>query len=181
MKHVALISFILLLASGNYMQQQFPIDRPESESTSKIVLDQSSLKSYYTDTLYHKPIGSIGEDVKNYKKHLQNYYYADFLFLIAYSILFYLIARSLHRESVGRLTKKIGYTIMVGLIILLFLSDAGENILMLIYIDSDFTKYTPWIAYLNGLKTLLFIVVVYYLIINHIKYVVQKFYSILQK
>ncbi len=182
MKDLTLIAFLLLIASGYFMRQQYPYLTDQNETKLKMFSDKDSLMDFYQDSLHFKRNEVCNVCIPFHyeliKEKLRNCYIADFLFLICYSFLFWIIAWYLANNSGGFYLKY--RSILVAIIALTFFADVGENIIMLKYIASNFEDYFSLIRILNIVKVCGFVVLIYLLVIRKPILVLQGFTKCIQ-
>ena len=179
MKDLTLIALLLFIGSAYFMKQQYPYDSSKSENNLKMLSSESELKSFYMDTLYRKRIVMCNQCVP-LSEHppivkLKQYYNADFLFLFCYCFLFYIIARYYQSHSIGIFKSSGFYKFIIACFLITFFADIGEDTCMLNYFSSNFEGYTPWIKYLNFIKTGGFIILFFFLVIRYPKALIEGF------
>ncbi|MBK6351808.1 MAG: hypothetical protein IPF46_00025 [Saprospiraceae bacterium] len=105
--------------------------------------------------------------VQKFKESMLRYYRADYVFAFSYTAMFILISLSL---SYHRRWNKSTLYFFVGSAIILFISDLSENMMMIEFINSNYAKYNHLIPWINGLKTVLFIVLSLWLFFSEYRF-----------
>ncbi|MBK9729671.1 MAG: hypothetical protein IPO86_16335 [Saprospiraceae bacterium] len=174
-KHLSLILILLGIASVSVIHDKFPFENSSirEENLNKIFMDPGSLQSYYRDTLgYVKNRScdkcvSIKED--EFRCRLKFTYISDIIFVFCYIGLFGIY---FHRQLYGAKEQNEkgtwSYWFVILLLLITFIADLTENILMLKYIGNGYSGYNALIRVACVFKSLGFIILVYYLFIYNI-------------
>ncbi|MBK8403170.1 MAG: hypothetical protein IPL25_03495 [Saprospiraceae bacterium] len=178
-KKLFVIAFLLFLGSKNYMDRNFALENLgfSEENFSKMFQDSSGLAAFYSDTLRYKCevlncTNSETYTVQKFKESMLRYYRADYVFAFSYTAMFILISLSL---SYHRRWNKSTLYFFVGSAILLLIADLSENTMMIEFINSNYAKYNHLIPWINGLKTVLFVVLCLCLFFFRIPFLVGRF------